>query len=441
VSSARAPASVARAVAETEVGALAHDGRGVAKVEGKATFIRGALPGERVRYRVRHRRRGMDEADLLAVLSPAADRVTPPCPHFGSCGGCVLQHLAPAAQVAAKQAGLLGDLRRIARLTPARVLEPVTGPVSGYRRRARLGVHRDRDSGVVRIGFRGEDTHIIQALQGCEVLDPRLGVLIAPLATLLGTLSIPHRIPQLEVATGEASVVIVVRHLEPLSASDLDALRGFGAQHGVELWTQSGGPATAVPLAPAARLHYSLPAHGVELDFLPTDFVQVNAAVNALMIDQALDLLALDGSQRVLDLFAGLGNFTLPLARRAASVVGVEGEAALVARARANATANGITNTEFHCSDLFDVRPGAPWMRGTYDAVLLDPPRAGAREVLPALAQLGARRIVYVSCHPGTLARDAGLLVAEHGYRLSAAGVCDMFPHTAHVESMALFER
>lgn len=421
------------------VAALAHDGRGVARVDGKATFIAGALPGETVTYRLTRQRRGMDEAVLEQVLVASPERVAPACAHFGTCGGCALQHLAPDAQLRTREQGLLGDLRRIARTTPDEVLAPLRGPVWGYRRRARLGVHRARAEGQVRVGFRGQTSHAIVALDACPVLVPELGADLAGLARLIGSLSIPDRIPQLELASGDGVVVVVVRHLAPLSESDHAALRAYGAEHGLQFWTQADGPASAAPLAAGAGpLEYAVA--GERIGFRPGDFVQVNAALNEALVARVLGLLGLRDSDRVLDLFAGLGNFTLPIARRAREVLGVEGDAGLVARARANAERNGLGNARFVQADLFAPDPQAEWQRADWDLVLLDPPRAGAREVLGGVARSRPRRIVYVSCHPGTLARDVGHLVHDHGYRLRAAGIADMFPHTAHVESLACLE-
>jgi 23S rRNA (uracil1939-C5)-methyltransferase len=419
---------------------LDHDGRGVARVAGKATFIAGALPGERVQYRITRRRRDHDEAEVTEVVAPSAARVEPRCRHFGRCGGCALQHLAPEAQLAAKQSTLLGSLARIGKVEPARVLEPLTAPVWGYRRRARLGAHLQRDRSRVAVGFRGRTTHRLIALERCEVLDPSVATLLRPLGELLAGLSIADRVPQVEVAVGAERTVLVLRTLVAASEDDRARLRAFGAAHGLEFWLQPGSPATAAPLDPPdGPLTYALGNHAVTIEFAPTDFVQVNGELNARMVDRALELLDVQRGHRVLDLFAGLGNFTLPLARRAAAAVGVEGEAKLVARARDNARRNGIGNAEFHLADLFQPSPDAAWARGRYDRLLLDPPRAGAREALSLVRGWSPGRIVYVSCHPGTLARDAGILVRELGYRLEAAGVLDMFPHTAHVESMAVF--
>jgi 23S rRNA (uracil1939-C5)-methyltransferase len=413
---------------------LAHDGRGVARMGGKAVFVAGALPGETVR--LRH-----DEAELLEVMVPAPDRVAPPCPAFGRCGGCALQHLAPEGQLRAKERQLLAELERIGRVAPATTLAPLCGPVTGYRRRARLGVKYVRRQRRVLVGFRERDSPLLADLAACPVLAPPVGALLGELATLVGALSVPDQIAQIEVAVAAEATVLVFRHLAPLDGADHERLAAFGRAHALEIWLQPGGVATAAPLAGTATpLSYRLPAFDLRLAFGPLDFVQVNGALNERMVDHALGLLGAAPGERVLDLFCGLGNFTLPLARRAAAVLGVEGEAGLVARARENALANGLANVRFAVADLAGDLRAEPWARERFDRVLLDPPRAGAAAVLPFIAASRPARVVYVSCHPATLARDAGALVHEHGFRLAAAGVMDMFPHTAHVESIAVFE-
>ena len=431
-----------------EIVDLAHDGRGVGRLDGKAVFVAGALPGERVRLGRRRRRGGIEEAELAEVLEPAPDRVQPPCAHFGLCGGCALQHLAPAAQLAAKDRELQAQLERLGRVTPEERLAPLAGPAWEYRRRARLGVKYVAKKERVLVGFRERESPYVTDVRRCHVLVPPVGGLLEPLGDLVGGLAIRDRIPQIEVAVADGAarprVVLVVRVLDAPGADDVARLRAFAAERGVEFWLQPGGLETAAPLDPAASpgpLTYRLPAFDVTLEFGPLDFVQVNAALNARMVEHALAWLAAEPGHAVLDLYCGLGNFTLPIARRAGRVLGVEGEVGLVSRARANAAANAISNAEFAVADLSADLRGEPWARARFDRVLLDPPRVGAREVLPLVAASGAKRVVYISCHPGSLARDAGLLVHEHGFRLRAAGVMDMFPHTAHVESIAVFER
>jgi 23S rRNA (uracil1939-C5)-methyltransferase len=432
-----------RQVETTQVIDLSHDGRGVARVEGKTVFIDDALPGELVEWQRLKRSRNFDEGKLIRVIEPAAGRVEPRCAHFGVCGGCVLQHLSGERQIEFKQQQLTEALTRIGHVTPAAVLPPLQGQVWGYRRRARLAARWVPKKNRTVVGFRERSQPYIADLKRCEVLQAPAGDLIEPLSTLITALSIRNRVPQIEVAVADNAVALVVRVLEPLTAADRELLEQFGRDHSVQMFLQPGGYETVTPLsAPGAPLEYRLPQFDVVLEFQPTDFVQVNADLNVRMIERAMELLAPQANERVLDLFCGLGNFSLPLARRAGRVVGVEGEAGLVSRAAANARRNGIDNAEFFTANLADESiASASWAAGGYDKVLLDPPRAGAREVLPVVARSGANTVLYISCHPGSLARDAGILVHEHGYRLEAAGVMDMFPHTAHVESAALFVR
>jgi 23S rRNA (uracil1939-C5)-methyltransferase len=422
---------------------FSHEGAGVVR-EGKTAHVAGALPGETVRFRRVRRHRQYDEARLEAVLSPAAERVAPRCAHFEICGGCALQHLEGGAQLALKQRQLAESLERIGRVTPPRWLEPIRSAAWGYRRRARLGVKYVTRKGRVLVGFRERSSHFIASLERCEVLAAPVGELIAPLAALIERLSIREQLPQIEVAVGDAAAALVLRVLATPSDADLALLREFESQHGTRLFLQTGGLESVRALSgglsgSAASLSYALPESGVELEFAPTDFIQVNAEANRALVAAAAQLLELTGDATLLDLFCGLGNFSLALARRAGSVVGVEGDAALIERARSNARRNGIGNAEFFKADLSAADlSAAPWLRRPYTHVLLDPPRIGARELLPSIARLAPQRLLYVSCHPGTLARDLGLLVHEHGFELLAAGVVDMFAHTAHVESLAL---
>lgn len=424
-----------------EILSLDHDGRGVARIGGKAVFVDGALPGEEVVLQRTRRRRRHDEAELVEVLRPSPLRVTPRCPHFGTCGGCSLQHLEHGAQLAAKQQVVTEELARIGGVAPARWLEPLTGPAWSYRRRARLGCkYVDRKERVL-VGFREKGSPLLADLRGCDVLAEPAGRLIEPLAGLVATLDLRRRVAQIEVAVADEVTALVLRVLDPPGAADLERLREFERSHGVALYLQTGGLETVAPLSPpAAPLRYALEGLAAGIEFAPTDFVQVNGELNRRMVAQALALLEPRPGDRALDLFCGLGNFSLPLAQRVAAVTGVEGDAALVARARANAARNGIGNAQFVAADLAGEAGAADWARGPYDLVLLDPPRAGAREALGLVAAAGPRRVVYVSCHAGTLARDAGILVQQHGYRLAAAGIMDMFPHTSHVESIAVFE-
>jgi 23S rRNA (uracil1939-C5)-methyltransferase len=427
---------------EADIVDLTHEAAGVARIDGKTVFVADALPGERVVLRRTHRQRKVDYAVTEQVLTPSPDRVVPRCPHFGVCGGCALQHLAPAAQLAFKQRQLIENLTRLGGVEPAQVLEPLTGPVWNYRRRARLGIKLVPRKGKVLVGFRERSSPYVADIQECHVLVEPVGRLMVPLAQLVESLSIADRVPQAEVAVSDAIVVLVLRVLAPPAAEDLEKLAAFERVHGVRFYLQPGGLDTVAPLHPVAEpLAYRIEAGGLSIQFEPTDFIQVNGALNQAMIARALARLEAQPSDRVLDLFCGLGNFSLPLARVAGSVVAVEGDVSLVQRARANAERNGIGNVAFHVADLFGDVAGLPWTQGHYDRVLLDPPRAGAKEILPVVAASGAHRVVYISCHSGSLARDAGLLVREHGFRLTAAGVMDMFPHTTHVEAMAVFDR
>jgi 23S rRNA (uracil1939-C5)-methyltransferase len=425
-----------------EIVDLTHEAKGVARTEGRTVFVADALPGELVTLRRVGRHRNVDEAVLVSVERPSPDRVVPECPHFGTCGGCALQQLAPAAQVRFKQSQLVESLARIGGVAPERLLEPLASPQWGYRRRARLGVKHVTRKGRVVVGFRERAAPYVADLHECRVLAPPADRLIDPLAELIGRLGIAARVPQVEVAVAENGCALVLRVLDPPDSADLDLLLAFERQHGVRLYLQPGGPQSVAPLTAGREpLRYTLPSFGVTLEFEPTDFIQVNGAMNEAMVTQAVEQLAPGSGARVLDLYAGLGNFSLPLARSTAEVVGVEGEAGLVERARDNARRQGLTNLSYFVADLTQPVQDAPWAKRGYDRVLLDPPRAGAREVLPVVAGSGAGRVVYISCHPGSLARDAGILVRDHGFRLAAAGVMDMFPHTTHVEAMAVFER
>jgi 23S rRNA (uracil1939-C5)-methyltransferase len=416
-----------------------HEGPGA----GKTVFITGALPGEKVSYRRRGFHKSHDEAELIEVLEASPHRVQPRCAHFGTCGGCALQHLDPAEQIAAKQRELASNLQRIGNVTPERWLPPLLGPHWNYRRRARLSSRFVIKKGRSLVGFREKQGKYVADVQRCEVLAEPVGPMVGVLAELLTGMERRESLPQIEVALSDGERVLVFRVLDPLTEGDLDKLREFERAQGLRILLQPGGLHTVTPLTPGPLdLHYRLDEFGLRLEFGPTDFVQVNAAINQAMVARAIELLDVKPGDRVLDLYCGLGNFTLPLARKAGSVVGVEGEASLIERARANARLNGIGNAEFHVADL-----SAPpdktlsWMRGGYDLVLLDPPRVGAREVLSAVAHLNPRRVVYISCHTGSLARDLGVLAHESGFRLTAAGVLDMFPHTTHVESMAVLDR
>lgn len=430
-------------VAEARIESLDYEAHGVARIDGKATFIDGALPGERVLFRYERKRRRYDQGTTIEVLEASPDRTTPPCRYFGRCGGCSLQHMAPSAQIAAKQRVLAENLAHIGRVAPDRWLAPILGPDHGYRRRARLGVRNVPKKGGVLVGFREKRHSFITPLDDCLTLDRRIATLLPGLRELIAGLSRPDRLPQIEAAAGDEAVALVLRHLEPLTEADLAGLRAFAQVHGVQVHLQPNAPDSVHALwpDPAPTLNYSLPEFDLRLAFAPTDFIQVNAAVNRGLVQQAMELLDARPVDSVLDLFCGLGNFTLAAARRAGRVLGIEADAGLIARARANAGRNALTNAEFRAADLYGELSPLPWEGFRFDKLLLDPPRTGAMEAIRALPADGPGRIVYVSCNPATLARDSHYLVEMLGYRLAAAGVADMFPHTAHVESIALFVR
>jgi 23S rRNA (uracil1939-C5)-methyltransferase len=428
--------------------ALDQEGRGVARVDGKVVFIEGALPGEEVRFRYRKCHGRYDEGLVWEVLQGAPERVPPRCPHFGVCGGCSLQHLDHSAQLAHKQAYLRQSLTQFGQVAPGAELDPITDRIWGYRRKARLAVKYVPEKGGVLVGFREKHSNRVASLSRCEVLEPSIGLRLRDLQEVLNTLEARDRIPQIEVAIGEGkssevTTALVIRHLVPLRNNDLEALRIFGKNHAIHLYLQPGGLDTVAVCWPddAGAPSYSLPDFRVWISFLPTDFIQVNAAINRSLVARAVALLQAGGRERVLDLFCGVGNFTLPAARHAGWVVGLEGSAALVDRARANAVRNGLPNAEFQSVDLTRTEALAPWLGERWDKLLLDPPRTGALEVVENLQPPYPARIVYVSCNPATLARDAGILVHRHGFQLTQAGIVDMFPHTSHMESIALFER
>ena len=426
---------------------LDREGRGIARADGKAIFIEGALPGETVSYASYRRKPSYEQARLTAIHEASAERELPRCTHFGVCGGCSMQHLEARAQVAAKQRVLEDSLWHIGKLRPETLLRAVYGLAWGYRHRARLSVRLVPKKGGVLVGFHERGSSFIADMSSCEVLPRAISDLLVPLRRLIAALSSPTRLPQIELAVGEAVTVLVLRILDPLSAADEDLLRRFAAQHGIQFWLQRAGPDSAAPFFPAEAppLYYSLPEFGVRLHFRPTDFTQVNHAVNRILVRQAMGLLDPRPGERIADLFCGLGNFSLPIASRGAQVLGVEGNAELVRRAEANARENGLAaRARFQSANLFEAPACAAFGGkdgGGFDKLLIDPPRDGAVEVVKALREDGPRRIVYVSCDPATLARDAEVLVHVKGYRLAAAGVINMFPHTSHVESIALFQK
>ncbi|WDM68792.1 23S rRNA (uracil(1939)-C(5))-methyltransferase RlmD [Xanthomonas cucurbitae] len=430
---------------QTAITDLSHDGRGVARRDGeggKVTFISGALPGEQVRAEPTARSRHFDEAKTIEVLEASPQRVAPRCPHFGVCAGCVLQHLEQSQQILAKQRVLTDNLERIGHVTPQTVLPALVADSWGYRRKGRFSVRRVEKKDKTLVGFRELDPRFVADLSVCYTVIPQIGEKIPLLAALIEGMDGKRDIPQIEFIAGDEAVALTIRHMQPLSERDQQAWVEFAQTHGFAIFLQPGGVDSVHPLWPReVPLAFRLPQWDVELAFRPLDFIQVNASLNQKMIAHALALLDASADDRVLDLFCGLGNFTLPLARTVREVVGVEGDAGLVARAKENAERNGLANAQFYAADLTQDQRNAPWMKQGFDKLLLDPPRSGALEVLQQLPLKRFQRIVYVSCHPGSLARDAGYLVNEQGFTLVSAGAMDMFPHTAHVESIAVFEK
>ncbi|MBE0612786.1 MAG: 23S rRNA (uracil(1939)-C(5))-methyltransferase RlmD [Burkholderiales bacterium] len=431
---------------------LDREGRGIARVDGKAIFIDGGLPGERVSYDTYKKKSKYEMASVTAIHGPSGARVVPRCPHFGICGGCSMQHLEPRSQVAAKQRVLEDNLWHIGKLRPEVVLPPIYGQTWGYRHRARMSVRMVLKKGGALVGFHERKSSFVADMTGCEVLPRSISDLLVPLRQLIAGLSQPTRLPQIELAVGEAVTVLVLRILDPLSSQDEELIQKFAARHGIQFWLQTKGPDTAVPFFPldAPPLYYSLPEFGVQIRFRPTDFTQVNHQVNRILVRRAMALLDPRPGERIADLFCGMGNFSLPIASRGAQVLGVEGNAELVRRAEGNARENGLdANVRFQTANLFEAENCAMLGGkdsggndgGGFDKLLIDPPRDGAVEVVKALGSDGPQRIVYVSCDPATLARDAEVLVHVKGYRLVSAGVINMFPHTSHVESIALFQR
>lgn len=419
-----------------------HEGRGVAKLNGKTCFVPGALTGEQVNIRRIKRLSRFDEAELVEVITPSPDRISPECAHFDRCGGCSWQHVSLQQQLSLKQAALARELWSVAQVAPQEWLAPIVGESFGYRRKARLGVKQLPKSGRAIIGFRERNSSHLANVRECKVLAEPLGRLCDPLGALIGSLSIGDKVPQLEVAVSEARAILIVRVLAEPSVEDRQKLLEFARENQVEFWLQPKGPDSVVALTgeDLKPLSYTLTEFNLRFEFTPMDFIQVNALVNERMVVQALNLLDLQSQHRVVDFFCGLGNFTLPLSTRAAQVVGVEGDDHLLGRARQAALTQGIDNARFEKADLFNPVGQEAWLKTPVDRVLLDPPRAGAKELIPYFKTLNPARIVYVSCHPGTLARDVGLLKGL-GYTLEACGILDMFSHTAHVESMAVLSK
>ena len=422
------------------------EARGIARREGKVVFIEGALPGERVTVNVFRKKPSFEIGKVQVIARQSSQRVVPKCIYAGICGGCMMQHLEPAAQVAVKQRALEDSLAHIGGLKPESMLPALHGPAWGYRYRARFGVRLVTKKGGVLVGFHERKSSFIADMHSCQILPPHVSALLLPLRQLVTNLSMPDRIPQIEVSVGDRVTALVLRHLMPLTEDDVALLRAFASQYDIQWWLQSKGPDTVVLLDPSQEgdLAYVLPEFGLRMPFRPTDFTQVNQQINQALVSKAVKLLGVQNTDRVADMFCGLGNFTLPLATQAQSVVGVEGSEMLTRRAGEAATLAGIDNATFNTLNLFEV--DSQWLasRGKFDRMLIDPPREGALAVSQAIAglapELKPSRIVYVSCNPATLARDAATLVTDGGYLLKTAGVINMFPHTGHVESIAVFD-
>jgi 23S rRNA (uracil1939-C5)-methyltransferase len=430
----------------TTITTLSHDGRGIATMaDGKTTFISGALPGEEVAFRLIKKHTRYNEGEVQEILAISPNRVIPACKHFGVCGGCSMQHIAMHSQIEIKQTVLLEQLKHFGKVEAEEVLPPITGSELGYRRKARLGVNYVTKKGRVLIGFREKGTGILADVETCAVLDISVGLKLPDIAALITSLSQFQNIPQIEIAVSDTITTLVFRHLTDLSAEDLEKMCEFGLKHNIHIYLQPNSPAQIHriwPEAIAEKLAYELAAYQLEMQFHPMDFTQVNGEINLLMVERALAMLAPTAEDNVLDLFCGLGNFTLPIARFAKHVTGIEGSIDMVKRGEENALHNDIHNTNFYAANLAVIPSMRPtWMKQQYDKILLDPPRTGAKEIIALFPKFAAQRVVYVSCNPATLARDAGELVHKHGYKLKKIGVINMFPHTSHIEAIALFEK
>lgn len=427
-----------------DINKLSHDGRGIANIDGKTTFVHGSLPGEQVLCKITYQHKRYNEAKTLEVLSPATNRVKPACEHFGVCGGCSMQHASINSQLTFKQEVLLEQLLHFGNVIPAEVLPPLSGKSFGYRGKARLGVRYVIKKGKLLVGFREKHSNLLADIHQCPVLHPSVGTHISELSQLISGLSQFEYIPQIEIAVGDKTTALIFRHLTPLPNDDYEKLCQFGKIHNLSIYLQPNSPEPTYKLYPEdgnEQLSYALPEFNIEMLFHPLMFTQVNSEMNPLMIKQALQLLDLQSNDEVLDLFCGLGNFTLPIARFAKHVVGIEGSDTMVNIAKQNASHNAIHNTEFFAANLMKPDENDGWLARQYNKILLDPPRTGAKEIIPYFTQLNTKKIVYVSCNPATLARDANELVHQQGYTLKTAGIINMFPHTSHIEAMALFEK
>jgi 23S rRNA (uracil1939-C5)-methyltransferase len=439
-----------------DIKSLDADARGVGHLEnedgspGKVIFVEDALPGERVSYEVKRKKKNWEAGRMVTLQRASSMRVEPRCEHFGYCGGCSMQHLEPSAQVAIKQRTLEDNLWHLSKVKADNIMRPMYGPTWGYRFRARLSVRHVEKKGTVLVGFHERASSYVADIRYCHILPPTLGGMLMPLRELVGSLSIYNQMPQIEVAVGEEVTALVLRIMAPLTAKDEELVKAFADEWGIQWWLQPKGPDTVYPFYPLDKeLYYTLPEFGVRMPFKPTDFTQVNHQINRALVHKALNLLDVQPSDRVADLFCGLGNFTLPLATQAREVVGIEGSTVLTTRALENAKANGLSDkTTFYTRNLFEVTPDDLVALGRFDRMLIDPPRDGAIALALAMAELREsgkteflpKRIVYVSCSPSTLARDAGILVHRAGYVMKKAGVVNMFPHTSHVESIGVFE-
>ena len=445
--------SLGRDPIEIKIEGMSHEGRGVGRVNGKVAFVQGALPGEIVKAVYQKNRSQFADLKTIEILESSPNRVKPPCTYSDTCGGCTLQHLDSKSQLTFKENVLLEQLESIAGLehTSFYLLPKLQAKVTGYRRKARLGVRNVVKKGGVLVGFREKSSGFIMDMDSCEVINQKVSSLIMPLREMLTSLGASSDIPQIEVAVGDPTtevlenntIALVFRHLDDLTERDIGAIKNFGVTHGVEIYLQPGGIDSVIKISNDSekqRLYYSLPAYSLKIGFHPMDFTQINGEMNIMIVDRVVEMLDLQEDDSVLDLFCGLGNFTLPIATKVNSVTGVEASQEMVERAKENASKNKISNVEFYAEDLYKLPVTKAWTTGKYTKVMLDPPRTGASEILPTIAKKKPEKIIYVSCNPSTLARDAKILDVN-SYKLKSAGVMDMFPHTSHVESIAEFLR
>jgi 23S rRNA (uracil1939-C5)-methyltransferase len=427
---------------KTKITSFSHDGRGIAHIDNKIIFLAGGLPGEEVEFNYTKKHSNYDEGVVTSIINPSPYRVEPPCLHFGNCGGCSLQYISTDGQLACKEHALLEQLEHLGHVKPEKMLPPLIGPSYGYRRKARLGAKFVIKKNKVLVGFREQNGRFLADLQSCKILEPSVGTVIDQLANLLTNLISRNHIPQIEVAIGDDAIGLVFRHMEKIPESDIEQIIKFAEQHKLRIYLQPKGPDSVQLLCPKNDdfyLHYSLPKYNLTFAFHPSDFTQVNSKINEAMINRAIELLTPQSNETILDLFCGLGNFTLPFAKYCKNIIGIEGELKMVGRAKENAKQNNIDNAEFYCADLtHDINTFA-WAKQKFSKIILDPPRTGAIEIMKNIVGFGAKKILYISCNPATLARDAATLVS-HGYKLECAGIMDMFPQTKHVEAIALFD-